>query len=58
MLTIFFKSLLNMLQYSSYFLFCSGDKACGDRSSLTRDWTCTPALESEVLTTKPPGKSQ
>ena len=28
-----------------------------DLSSLTRDPTCTPALEGKVLTTGPPGKS-
>ena len=68
MLIIFLKALLNMLQYCFYFFFvfffffvfcvCVCDKSCGDCSSLTRDWTYTPALESEVLTTEPPGKSQ
>ena len=51
----FLKSLLNLLQYCFCFMF--GREAGGDLSSLTRDWTPTPALEGEVLTTGLPGKS-
>ena len=35
-----------------------GPKACGNLSSLTRDQTCTLALEGEIIATGPPGKSQ
>ena len=53
------KSLPNLLKYCFCFMFWFFDhQACGNFSSLTRDWTCTPALEDKILTTGPPGKSQ
>ena len=47
------KSLLNLLQY--YFVFWL--QGMWDLRSQTRDQTCTPALEHEVLTTRLLGKS-
>ena len=43
-----------MLQYCFCFMLCClGCKACG----MTGDWALAPALEGEVLTTRPLGKS-
>ena len=39
------------------FLFFFGPKACEKLAYPTRDQTCTPALEGEVLTTGPPGEA-
>ena len=39
------------------FLFFFGPKACEILAYPTRDQTCTPALEGEVLTTGPPGEA-
>ena len=46
----FLKCSLNFLKYCFCFM-CFGFLA------VTRDWTCIPALEGEVLTTAPPWKS-
>ena len=40
-----------------YFLFFFWPRCMWDLSSPTKDWTLTPALGSEGLTTGPPGKS-
>ena len=55
----FKKSLLNLLQYCFCFMFF-GFLAWGmwNPSSPIRDWTCNPALEGEVSTTRPPEKSR
>ena len=56
-LLFFFKSLLNLLQYCFYFMFCFlSTGGIWNFSSSTRDRTCTPALEGKVLTTGLPGK--
>ena len=43
-----------------WWLFCLLSMPCGmgDLNFPTRDWTCAPALEGEVITTRPPGKSE
>ena len=55
----FSKSLLNLLQYCFYFMFWFfGQEACGILAPRPRIEPTPPALEGEVLTTGPPGKSQ
>jgi len=55
--SFFFKSLLNLLQYCFYFMFCFlSTGGIWNFSSSTRDRTCIPALEGKVLTTGLPGK--
>jgi len=51
------KSLLNSLQCHMFFVLVPRPQATWDLDSPTRDWTCTPPLEGEALTTGPPGKS-
>ena len=53
------KSLLNLLQYWFCLIFCfQGHMACGIFDPWFKDQTPMPsALEGEVLTTEPPGKS-
>ena len=63
-LTIFFKSLLNLLQYRFCFMFWFfsflffGHEACGILALPPGIKPTPPGLEGEVLTTGPPGKSQ
>ena len=58
----FLKLLLNLLQYSFYFIFLyfffSSAKDMWDLSFLTRDWTCTTLPWIVKSTTGWPGKSQ
>ena len=55
----FFKSLLNLLQYCFCFMFwLFGCDACGIPASRPGIEPALSALEGEVLTTGPPGKSQ
>ena len=55
---IFFKSLLNLLQYCFCFMFCCfGHEACGVLALRPRIEPSHPALEGEVLTTGPSEKS-
>ena len=44
-----------LLLYVLVFFF--GSKACEILAYPTRDQTCTPALEGEVLATGPPGEA-
>ena len=54
----FFKSLLNLLQYCFCFMFrFFGHEACGILAPRPGIKPTPPALEGEVLTTGPPGKS-
>ena len=54
----FLKSLLNLLQYCFCFMFWFfGHEACGILAPWTGIEPAPPALEGEVLTTGPPGKS-
>ena len=54
----FKKSLLNLLQYCFCFMFwLVGCKACGILAPRPGIEPSPPALEGEVLTTGPPGKS-
>ena len=54
----FLKSLLNLLQYCFYFMFwLFGHQACGILAPRPGIEPSPPALEGEVLTTGPPGKS-
>ena len=54
----FLKSLLNMLQYCFCFMFWFfGPEACGILAPQPGIELVPPALEGEVLTTGPPGKS-
>ena len=54
----FLKSLLNLFQYCFYFMFWFfGCKACGILAPRPGVKPVSPALESKVLTTGPPGKS-
>ena len=58
MILFFKKYLLNLLQHCFCFMFWFFDcEACGIFSSPTRDWTHTPALKGDALTTGMPGKS-
>ena len=58
MWTIFFlNSLLNLLQYCFCFWFCGGHMACGILGPQPGIEPVPSALEGEVLTTAPPGKS-
>ena len=53
-----FLSLLNLLQYCFCFMFWFlGHEACGILASCPGIKRAPPALEGEVLTTEPPGKS-
>ena len=55
----FLKSLLNLLQYCFYFMgFFFNPEACGTLTLQPRIELAPLALEGEVLTTGPPGKSQ
>ena len=55
----FLKSLLNLLQYCFCFmLWIFGPEACEILAPWPRIEPALPALEGEVLTTGPPGKSQ
>ena len=57
-LNIFLKFLLNLLQYCFCFMFCFiGPEACGILAPRPGIEPTPPALEGEVLTTGPPGKS-
>ena len=52
------KSLLNLLQYYFCFMFWfCGREACGILAPRPGVEPTPPALEGEVLTTEPPGKS-
>ena len=54
----FLKSLLNFLTILLlFFVLVFWQRSMWDHSSPTRDQTCTPELEGEVLTTEQPGKS-
>ena len=54
----FFKVLLSLLQYCSCFMFWFfGRQACGISAPRPGMEPAPPALEGEVLTTGPPGKS-
>ena len=54
----FFKSLLNLLQYCFCFMFWFfGHEACGIFAPQPGIEPTPPALEGEVLTARPPGKS-
>ena len=54
----FLKSLLNLLQYCSCFMFWFfGPEACGILAPRPEIEPTPPALEGKVLTTGPPGKS-
>ena len=55
----FLKSLLNLLQYCFCFMFFGffGHKACRILAPQPGIESAPPALEGEVLTTGPPGKS-
>ena len=55
----FFKSLLSLLQYCFYFMFLVffGCKACEILAPWPGFEPTPPALEGEVLTTGPPGRS-
>ena len=54
----FFKSLLNLLRYCFRFMFWFfGCEACGILAPQPGIESRPPALEGEVLTTGPPGKS-
>ena len=56
---IFFKSLLNLLQYCFCFMcWFFGHEACGILAPWPGNELAPPALEGEVLTTGWPGKSQ
>jgi len=58
MWTIFLKSLLNMLQYCFCIMFWIFDwEVFGILASWSGIEPTSPALESKVLTTRPPGKS-
>ena len=58
MWTIFLKSLLNLLQYCFCIMFWFfGHEACGILAPQPGIEPTLPALEVEVLTTGPPGKS-
>ena len=58
MWTIFLKSLLNVLQYCFCFMFWFfGREACGILAPRPGTEPAPAALEGEVLTTGPPGKS-
>ena len=53
-----FKSLLNLLHYSFWFMFCVfGHEPCGILASQPGIELAPPALEGHVLTTGLPGKS-
>ena len=55
---IFLKSLLNRLQYCFCFMvWFSGHEACGVLAPWLGIEPTSPALEVEILTTGPPGKS-
>ena len=55
----FKKSLLSLLQSCLCFTFqFFGHKACGILTPQPGTQAAAPALEGEVLTTSPPGKSQ
>ena len=55
---LFLKSLLNLLQYAFCFMFWFfGRKACGILAPRSGIGPAPTALEGEVLTTGPPGKS-
>ena len=56
----FSKSLLNLLQYCFCFMFwfIFGRKACGILAPQPGIEPVPPALEGEVLSTGPPGRSQ
>ena len=57
-LSIFQKSLWNLLQYCFCFMFWfSGHEACGVLAPWPGIEPLPPALEGEVLTTEPPEKS-
>ena len=59
MWTIFFKSLLNLLQYCFCFMFWFfGCQACGIFTPQPGTEPAPPALEGEVFTTGRPGKSR
>ena len=56
----FLKSLLNLLQYCFFFFLCFvffGEEACGILTPQSGTEPASPALEGEVLTTGPPGRS-
>ena len=46
---IHLKSLLNLLQYCFYFMFCFLAKRHVGSCSLTRNWTCTPCVGRQNL---------
>ena len=55
---IFLKSLLNRLQYCFCFMvWFFGHEACGVLAPWLGIEPTSPALEGEILTTGPPGKS-
>ena len=55
----FLKSLLNLLQFCSHFMFCFfGPDECGILASRAGIEPAAPALENKILTTGPPAKSQ
>ena len=54
----FFKSLLNLLQYCFFFMFCFfGQESCGILVPRPGIKLASPALGGEVLTPGPPGKT-
>ena len=56
--SFFYKSFLNLLQYCFCFMFWFfGPEACGILAPQPGIEPTHPALEGEVLTTGPPGKS-
>ena len=55
----FFKVFIELITYCFCFMFwVFGPKACGNLAPQTGIKPAPPALEGEVLTTGPPGKSQ
>ena len=58
MCIIFYKSLLNRLQYCFCFVVCFfGHEACGVLAPWLGIEPTPPALEGDILATGPPGKS-
>ena len=54
----FLKSLLNLLQYCLFYVLFFGQEAYGTLTPPPEIEFTHPALEGQVLTTGPPGKSQ
>ena len=54
----FLKSLLNLLQYCLFYVLFFGHEAYGTLTPPPEIEFTHPALEGQVLTTGPPGKSQ